>query len=239
MKTLEPHLNAHLAGTLQGQVPDEWLRGHGKAKCRVCGLCVAASRGVHPTCRAEERAQTQPDASGGGSADRPPGPGQTPADHLPPLGSVYSHKARTLKHVPKAARGLWAQALVRCLVAVVAYNSVEAWTELAMLPKAVLLPPPRGGHQHARATAAYTTDRLTRWLDGDRRGLWSEVLNAPALPKPKAASKSNQLSRAKALAREGLDRKACAALVSCGLCEEDSATAQLLEPLHPRGLAPP
>jgi len=39
------HINAHLSGQLQDEVPASWLSENHKVRCRVCGLCVAASRG--------------------------------------------------------------------------------------------------------------------------------------------------------------------------------------------------
>jgi hypothetical protein len=149
---------------------------------------------------------------------------------------VQSQRTRTLKHIPQASRGLWAQALTRCLAAVAVYNTVEAWTALEMLPKATLGPPPRGGRQHARAAAAHTTDRLNRWLEGDRVSLWDEVVAIPSAPGSKPCTEASRLRRADALAREGFDRKACAALLSTGVCPENAATARLLRQLHP--LAP-
>ena len=232
------HLNAHLAGTLQGLVPDEWLSRHNKTRCRVCGLCVATSRQVHPTCRPADRTQAAAQNHNSQSATAA-GPGGTQADELPTLAEVHALKARTLKHVPKASRGLWAQALTRCLAAVVAYNSLAAWTELTMLPKAVLGPPPRGGRRHARASATFTSDRLTRWLNGERLELWEEtVWAAGKAPPPKPPDEAATLRRAEALAREGFDRKACAALLSDGLCPTSATTARQLRALHPLASAP-
>ena len=48
--TMKSHINAHLAGSLQGDVPIAWLH------CLVCGLNFSQARGVHPTCRPEARA---------------------------------------------------------------------------------------------------------------------------------------------------------------------------------------
>ena len=45
-------------------------------------------------------------------------------------------------------------------------------------------------------------------------------------------------SLATSLAREGFDRKACAALLSKGLCPESDTTAQALQALHPRSPPP-
>ena len=57
------------------------------------------------------------------------------------------------------------QALTRSLAAIVAYNKEDAWLEFAMLPKVLLLPPPRGGRKNAKAAAAFTNDRITCWLE--------------------------------------------------------------------------
>ena len=48
-----------------------------------------------------------------------------------------------------------------------------------MLPQAVLGAPPRGGRKHHKAAAAYTLDRLQRWQEGDRMGLWESRYQPP------------------------------------------------------------
>lgn len=78
-----------------------------------------------------------------------------------------------------------------------------------MLPKALLVPPPRGGRRNPKAAAAFTNDRTTRWLEGDRMGLWQDVCdNAPAKQNAGPPSEQQRIHRAVALAAEGLDRKA-------------------------------
>eukprot|EP00973_Karenia_brevis_P026590 3669245-Karenia_brevis.AAC.1 len=115
LQSMQPHLNAHLSGQLPGHLTNSWLGQHGKARCRVCGLCVAASRGVHPTCSPAERAQQAPARSEGNTAQ--------PSTPLPSLEQVHSRKARTLKYVHKRARSMWAQVLTRALALVTATNS--------------------------------------------------------------------------------------------------------------------
>ena len=78
-------------------------------------MSVAASRGVHPTCRPAERAQQVRTQSGQGPRT------QRNQQCLPSLADVHSTKSPTLRHVPRASRGLWAQALIRCLAAVAAF----------------------------------------------------------------------------------------------------------------------
>ncbi|CAK9005797.1 unnamed protein product, partial [Durusdinium trenchii] len=51
-------------------------------------------------------------------------------------------------------------------------NSMTAWAELCMLPKAVLRPPPRGGAHRQLQTCAFTQRRCARWLEGERHELW-------------------------------------------------------------------
>ena len=74
----------------------------------------------------------------------------------------------TLNYIPARCWVLWARYLIRCLAAAVYYNFIAAWTELEMLPKCVLCPPPRKGKAHANAADTSTNDRLSRWLGGDR-----------------------------------------------------------------------
>ena len=219
------HIDVHLA---RGEVPQEWLDRHRRTRCRVCSLSVAAGRGVHPTCRPQERAQAarrEDDAEG--------------APALPSADAVFSQRARTLKHVPRASRTLWAQALTRSLAAIVVYNTEDAWLEFAMLPKVLLLPPPRGGRKNAKAAAAFTNDRITRWLEGDRVGLWQDVSDsAPTKQNGGPSTEQQRMQRAVALAAEGFDRKACAALLSRGVCEETDENVQRLRALHPEAPLP-
>jgi hypothetical protein len=49
--SMRHHVDAHLAGTLQGEVSLSWLRSQNRTRCPVCGLSVSQSHGVHPTCR--------------------------------------------------------------------------------------------------------------------------------------------------------------------------------------------
>ena len=80
-------------------------------------------------------------------------------------------------------------------------------------------------------TAAFTADRLARWELGERADLW-EDLTEPQRRKT-GNSKETRLRRAGTLTREGLDRKAVAALVSEPLVEPCAGTRRQLEALHP------
>ena len=101
-----------------------------------------------------------------------------------------------------------------------------------MLPKCVLCAPNRGGRQHRKATAAYTLDRLHRWQEVERLSLWE---SGTALKRgPGLLELEQRKALAIGLAREGFDRKACAALLSKGLCPPTAATAEALRALHPQ-----
>jgi len=107
-----------------------------------------------------------------------------------------------------------------------------------MLPKCVLTAPPRIGATSQKTTAAYTLDRLARWEAGERATLW-EDLPAPRAPRASDNCESTRQRRAEALAREGLDGKACAALTAPGLKGDDRNTLEELRALHPRASLPP
>lgn len=68
--TLRSHVDAHLAGTLQGQVPPQWFKGHNRQRCVVCGLSVSVRYGTHPTCQPAARAALGMGAAAGLLAPR-------------------------------------------------------------------------------------------------------------------------------------------------------------------------
>lgn len=218
--SMRHHIDAHLAGTLQGDVPQDWLQAQGRTRCLVCGLSVSVRHGVHPTCHPALRAATPQTAP------------QQPERRLPTFQEIQQGGTPTLRHVPHSARHLWSQTLARTLAAVVHHNDEQSWRELLMLPRCVLGVPPRGGRKHAKASAAYTLDRLHQWQHGERQSLWDSrgSLGGRHHKQPSAAEKR---SLATALAREGFDRKACNALLSQGLCPQTAATTQALQALHP------
>ena len=54
--TMQSHIDAHMAGSISGDVPAAWLAQHNRQRCAVCGLSVACRFGIHATCRPEARA---------------------------------------------------------------------------------------------------------------------------------------------------------------------------------------
>ncbi|CAE7257961.1 unnamed protein product [Symbiodinium microadriaticum] len=218
---MRSHIDSHLAGTLQGDVPQDWMQTHNRVRCMVCGLSVSSRHGVHPTCMPAAR------AAAARGTPRQAGP------DLPDFHEIMAADSPVLRHVPHAARHLWGQVLMRALANVAHHNDSASWRELLMLPRCVLHAPPRGGRRHNKATAAYTLDRLQQWLQGERRLLWDSRTRSGSSRRTGQPSAEDRRALATSLAREGLDRKACTALLSAGLCPETPQTVQALRALHP------
>ena len=154
-------------------------------------------------------------------------------DPLPDLASIFSANIPVLRHVPKAARGLWAQCLARALSNVASSNSLLAWRELLMLPKAVLQPAPRGGAKRREQAARFTQRCCSRWLEGEREELWHAAAarrrrSTPADDDDEAAALARRHARCKALASEGDLSRACAALVDPPLLPDSAEVANAL-----------
>ena len=159
-------------------------------------------------------------------------------DPLPDLASIFSANIPVLRHVPKAARGLWAQCLARALSNVASSNSLLAWRELLMLPKAVLQPAPRGGAKRREQAARFTQRCCSRWLEGEREELWHAAAarrrrSTPADDDDEAAALARRHARCKALASEGDLSRACAALVDPPLLPDLAEVANALRAKHP------
>ena len=136
---MHSHIDAHLAGTLSGDVPAEWMGQEGRQRCPVCSLSVSTRFGVHPTCRPEARAAAGPIPTTGR------------VDGLPTFADIQAGHTPTLRHVPQAARHSWSKALTRALATAAHFNTEASWRELLMLPQTVLAAPPRGGKKHKKA----------------------------------------------------------------------------------------
>eukprot|EP00435_Cladocopium_sp_Y103_P064641 s718_g26.t1 len=226
--SMRHHIDAHLAGSVAGDVPNAWLETHHRTRCLVCGLSVSANHGVHPTCRPQARIAAV-DAAPAMDVD---------GLQLPTLTDIQSARTPTLRHVPKPAQHTWGQVLARTLATVAHSNDDKAWRELMMLPQAVLCSPQRGGRRHQKAAAAYTLDRLHRWQEGERLSLW-QSRPSPRKGSSDRPSVEQRRELAIGLAREGFDRKACTASLSQGLCPADDSTLQQLKALHPESTPPP
>ena len=175
------HINMHVHSGEVGLV-SAWMVANRKEQCRLCRGCVAVGRGIHPTCVPVERSHARSHVQAQGHNASGESVPQPNTDELPSMAEVVAAPARTLKRVPFAARATWAQVFTRALAAAATYNSDEAWLEVLMLAKAVLLAPPRGGKKNKRAAAAFTLERLSRCEAGHRESLWEDVMARRANP---------------------------------------------------------
>ena len=223
------HLDDHCAGTLAGAVPMEYLDAHRLDLCSVCGLLVACRfNGVHPRCRPCARQQL-PNHRPAGLMDA----------GLPSLDSIMELDVPTLRHVPHVARSAWAQCLARAASTAAVSNTVPAWQELLMLPKAVLVAPTRGGARHHQQAALATLRRCQRWLAGERMDLWEELRARPMATRSTADSTTaTQHSRCCALAAEGELSRACADLTEPARLPPSQATFEQLSAHHPQSAMP-
>ena len=229
-QTMRHHLDDHCSGLLSGHVPAEYLHQHQLEACTVCGLLVKRfHNGVHPRCRPASRAQ----------AARPGRVGAaTPDSELPSFADILAAECHTLRHVPHAARPCWAQCLARAVATAVARNSVAAWQELLMLPKAVLVAPHRGGARHRAQAAQATRRRCLRWLEGERASLWQELHVAPRHRAGATLTAEARHSRCHRLAADGDLSRACAALVDPPPLPPTPSVLDELKAKHPQAAAP-
>ena len=131
--------------------------------CPVCGKLIAKSRKSCPSCAPKYRMATSNNLSD-----------TSATDDLPSLDEIFTTRARLFKHIPKRARPIWGEVFAKAAASAVHINSARAWTELLMLPKCVLLTPPRQGKSNKHVTAEFVRHRCDRWLSGDRKELWAD-----------------------------------------------------------------
>ena len=114
--------------------------------------------------------------AGGPNAAVPLPPASPPIDALPSLELVLLSRMPTLQHVPKAVRDSWALLLCEVLSDITTCPSeVGHWCKLFMLPKCVLMNPPRGGRSHCRDTLKLVLARIQKWKGGGIMDLWSKA----------------------------------------------------------------
>ena len=242
--TIKPHLNDHLSGRWLGTLPAGYLESIQYTRCTVCHFLVHTRyNGTCYTCRPIQRAQmavaamrvTLPSAA-------PPPRVETTTTRLPTLDDVFSRYVPTVKHVPKELRGMWARCLCRALANAVYNNSMEAWTELLMLPQCTLCTPPRAGKAHEKQRLAFSRSRLHRWLAGERGELWADLHNYTP-PKPKRQTeegeKAMRQQRCIDQCREQAFSKGCAALTKGAPLGHSLTVANALADKHPRAAHPP
>ena len=227
---VKSHLRDHYARRFSGAVPQAFLDAHGLSSCGVCGKIITLrSKGICPTCRPTHRASMWNSHTEALNTA-----------NLPSLDEICTTRIRLLKYVPRGVRSAWGQALAQAAAKVVWENSTQAWIEWTMLPKCVLVAPPRQGRSHRDDTTAFTRQRCERWLAGERRELWADGPGAiQKHRKPKATSPSSKAclerrhQRCLELAADGQYSKATSALVSPGLVKRNAQSEKVMREKHP------
>ena len=161
--SIRPHLEAHMAGQLLGEVPPEWLQSQGFGTCEVCqrilslrynGRCPSCFHFLTP------------------SHDRPTD-SRPLAEGAPTIWDVFTNVPRVRSSVPAGARDAWSRCLVIALSDIIAHRDTRSWTDLLTLPALVLAAPSRGGRRHTARADSDIRRRCLDWINGVRSDLWS------------------------------------------------------------------
>jgi hypothetical protein len=218
------HLERHSAGICPGEVPPTWLTEKRKYICACSKILSETSRNSHQSkCTAA------------------PLPQRETNPELPSLEEVFRLQRPTLKHIPAAARQIWARVLQDAIKQAIQQNDVEAYTLLFMLPKCVLPSAKRAGKK------AHRVDIVTlcnRWAQGERLELWDEACRSAAKKSNLGRKSDDETDKQRvrqaaiAFAEDGLFGKACRVLSSKGLAPNSQETLRLLKEKHPSQPSP-
>ena len=248
--SIKNHLNDHVTGHLSGAVPVNFLRNYRYSQCSVCDKILHTRyNGICPRCRPAARAQEQlsslrnpanPPARNLSSTQQPhTSNGQTIT--IPSLAEIHGKFVPTIRNIPLALRGLWAQCLKQALARAVWNNNEASWVELQMLAKCTLCHLGRAGRSHKSKKLNWTRSRLQRWLDGERAELWSDLPNFSRPHSKQPASdliKSKQQERCINLTAEGGYSNACKVLVSSPPLNHTEEATNILANKHPTAIRP-
>eukprot|EP00756_Hemistasia_phaeocysticola_P007272 Hpha_TRINITY_DN14185_c0_g1::TRINITY_DN14185_c0_g1_i1::g.11004::m.11004 len=214
-RAFRDHLDDHLAddpGVLSMLRSEGWLEQFRVDQCGVCGLLAAGPGGsVHPgPCERRLAHRTQVPRADPGVDEFALG--------FPSLREVHARQVRVRQSVPGALRFLWIKALHLTVSEVVLFslpspNPATAegmrchrvWVQLAMLAKACLCSPPRGGGRRQRQSLQFTRRRIEAWLEGPeaRLRLWDSLPKQPTGKRLDPGSDEARERRAERLAADG------------------------------------
>jgi hypothetical protein len=133
-EALKAHVDGHLLGIMQGQVPVEWMSSRGWTVCPHCNKSSAASRrgGVHDSCAAEARLNLNGSRGecshlddgweAGGWAAR--------LRKLPSIADVFKALVYTREFTHRGLLTLYRQEFGRLCSNVARYNRMDAWDHL-------------------------------------------------------------------------------------------------------------
>ena len=108
--------------------------------------------------------------------DPPPTHYPIPANGLPSLQTAHRTHVTTTTHVPKAARGPWAQILTAALYSAINdhLESDRNWIPIYIIARCIL--PARLPGDFSSSYARDVLARIRRWKEGDIGSLWNEAV---------------------------------------------------------------
>ena len=120
---LRTHGDQHLSGELPGRPPEQWLREHRLACCRVCGLSVSirVQGQIYPRCYQQYDQQHPLNNNGNGPQHD---------TTLPSLHTIFCANIRTKEHLPKSLLPLIRTEYGKLLAAVNEASRPDAWDYL-------------------------------------------------------------------------------------------------------------
>jgi hypothetical protein len=95
-----------------------------------------------------------------------------PTSSLPKIEEIAKTRVPIIRHVPNCFKNPLAKIFNKALQDILLFNNEHYWTIFLMLPKCILLSPPRKNMNYYSIKA-----KMQKWVDGDLASLWSEALH--------------------------------------------------------------
>ena len=126
------HIDGHLLGIIQGQVPPEWMAARGWVVCPHCDKSASASRmgGVHDSCAARARAtqnRNEPNEWGNLDDGWEAGGWASRLRKLPVFADIFKALVYTREFTHRGLLTAYRQEFGRLCANVVRYNRMDAW----------------------------------------------------------------------------------------------------------------
>ena len=154
---------------------------------------------------------------------------------LPSLEDIFGKRISTIKYIPRNVRSVFAKCVTSALANINLENSMAAWTEFFMLPKALLNNIYSKGKKHRKHMESSIKNRCTRWLNNERKTLWDELVDLKTkINKENVPNEERIIREAKALCHEGQFSKASKRLISDPLCEVNEWSINQMKVKHPK-----
>ncbi len=134
-EALKAHVDGHLLGIVEGQVPVDWMEARGWVVCPHCNKSASGSRrgGVHESCAAEARATQCAGRDEWAHLDDGWEQGGWAAKLrvLPHMRDIFCALVYTREFTHRGLLQLYRQEFGRLCANVVRFNRMDAWDHLA------------------------------------------------------------------------------------------------------------